>query len=231
MAGRLRWEGFGDADDRWTGRQPVDDECARADLAFVQLPEAVLQVVCTPAMEFHAFNAICQLVAWAKAGGYGRLVIAFPYETWLGSHDGRSWFERAIDACVQSAHADPSLAVGVVLPAGNGSNRRGHATPVQEGGDGRRLGLELSLAASSELPTWMELWLPGHWDLSHLSLEAKAPGAQQFHPLGLLSEDTLNPVGGLRVVVERALPVRQQNAPFRRRLLNDAVDFRLMFAL
>jgi hypothetical protein len=143
------------------GEHLAGDSAAGADIAFVQLAREALLTVSPGAIAFHAFNAIAHLVHRASSLGYQRLVIVLAYDSWLGPHDATSWFEQAVDRLIGSTGVIGSVAVRLVLPAGNSGRQQAHQR-LQSSGQGL-LPLHLFLAPDSELPTWVELWLPPSW--------------------------------------------------------------------
>ena len=153
------------------GEQEADDLAARADIAFVQLAREALLAVSPGAIAFHAFNAVAHLIDRASALGYQRLVIVLAYDSWLGPHDATSWFERAVDCLIGSTGVAQGVSVRLVLPAGNSGRQQAHQQLLPAGG--ALLPLHLFLAPDSELPTWVELWLPPRWvSKGHLTFNA-----------------------------------------------------------
>ncbi len=143
------------------GEHLAGDSAAGADIAFVQLAREALLTVSHGAIAYHAFNAISHLVDRASSLGYRRLVIVLAYDSWLGPHDATSWFEQAVDRLIGSTGVAKGVSVRLVLPAGNSGRQQAHQQ-LQSSGQGP-LPLHLFLAPDSELPTWVELWLPPSW--------------------------------------------------------------------
>jgi hypothetical protein len=126
----------------------------------VQLPDTVLQGVCEPALEHHAYDGLRYLCNLAVEQGYADLVIVLAYESWLGPHDGSSWFEQALDLLLDPLRAPAALKglrVQLVLPAGNCRDRAAHALVQTPGGEAR---LHWHQPPGHEGPTHLELWAP-----------------------------------------------------------------------
>ena len=132
----------------------------QADIAFVQLPGTVLQSVSVPALERHAYDGLRYLCNLAASQNYRRLVVVLAYESWLGPHDGSSWFESAVDHLLDTeagGKAPPALRgldVQLVMPAGNSRERAVHAQ-VDDTGT-----VSWQLPPGNEDPTFLELWAP-----------------------------------------------------------------------
>lgn len=164
------------------GAWPAQDAAAAADLAFVQLAREALLTVSPGAVAFHAFNAIHHLLGVARRLGHARLLIVLAYDSWLGPHDATSWFERAVDHLIGPTGVVNGVAVRLVLPAGNSGRQQAHQhfTP-QDAASGP---MHLFLAPDSELPTWVELWLPPAW-VRQGFIAFKSPAGQSLRlPLG-----------------------------------------------
>lgn len=163
LAGAQRWQGSvrrGGPPVTAVGTQRVS---CQADIAFVQLPPSVLRGVSVPALEHHAADGVRWLCNLAKSQGYAQLVVVLAYESWLGPHDGSTWFETAMDELCDPARVAPAalqgLAVQLVLPAGNSRERGCHA-----------------LVDPTDRPAWLHWHLPpGNEDPMDLELWAPAP--------------------------------------------------------
>jgi hypothetical protein len=92
-----------------------------ADVLAVQLPRYLLSSPSRAA----ACRAILDGIAWmlGQIKPSARLVVAVPYGSTLGSHDGLSLFEKALDALI----AANRQRLSVVLPSGNVHDSQLHA--------------------------------------------------------------------------------------------------------
>lgn len=137
-----------------------------AEIAFVQLPRSVLAAPSHAAMS----RAIIDGLRWIvdQADAKERIVVAIPYAGSLGPHDGSSIFEQAVDEIIQTTNAvyggkKPRLEV--VVGAGNSYELDCHATlsdpkePITES-------LTWRVPPSSEIPAFVEIWVPNGVDLS-----------------------------------------------------------------
>lgn len=163
--------------DALRGREPAHrGQGHRPDLAFVQLPQAVLRSVSVAALELHAYDGVRHLCNLAVEQGYRRVVIVLAYESWQGPHDGSSWFEQALDELVDHFKDgnQASLQVDIVLPADNGRERRTHAHIAHARTEDQ---LQWHVPPGNEDPTWLEIWAPPGGP-NGLELQVLPPGGE-----------------------------------------------------
>lgn len=216
LAGARRWRGAA-AGHAWRVDLAAPGTPSReADIAFVQLPQAVLQGVSVPALEFHAYDGLRYLCNLAVDQGYTELVVVLAYEAWVGPHDGSSWFEQALDALLDPERSGPAalggLNVQLVLPAGNSRERAVHAQ-VQLN-DGRAV-LHWHQPPGHEGPTLFELWAPregpadGSSELSRLEVRITPPGgpASPWLPWGYAASWGSGPGSLASALMHPASPV------------------------
>ena len=156
---------------------PSPGAAREADIAFVQLPSSVLQSVSVAALEHHAYDGLRYLCNLAVALRYRRLVVVLAYESWLGPHDGSSWFETAVDELLDTGPAGSApaalrgLDVQLVMPAGNSRQRAVHA---QVDTDDTQAAVSWQLPPGNEDPSFLELWAPN--DAAALAVRITPPG-------------------------------------------------------
>jgi hypothetical protein len=129
-----------------------------ADLLFVQLPRDVT------AVPFHGarLRSILDGIRWVldKSSDIEKnIVVAIPYGSMLGPHDGTSLFSKALDSLILRA-GEKGKQLNVILAAGNEYEAKLHAykeMPLKSYLDQR---LTVRVAPESELPTFVEVWLP-----------------------------------------------------------------------
>jgi len=154
LAGARRWNGRPSASaPTLSSESPLPSE--EADIVFVQLPQELMDAVSVASLEHRTLDALRYIYRIGKAKGYKRIVVSFGYESWVGPHDGSSWFEAAVDALI--TEAAPSVKLQVHLIAGNSKNRKAH---VQFRASEQSAGLYLAVPPDNEVPTFMEIWVP-----------------------------------------------------------------------
>jgi hypothetical protein len=175
LAGRLRWRGATRPKQSLVQMIESGESARDADIAFVQLPQTVLQSVSVPALEHHAYDAVRYLCNLAATHDYQQLVIVLAYESWIGSHDGTSWFEQALDTLLNPARSAPrnlnGLRTHVVLPAGNSRQRSAHAYVASSETEAE---LHWHVPPGHEVPTLLELWAP--LDAAGIEVRVTPPG-------------------------------------------------------
>jgi len=170
---------------------PVVDcpgDAALADIAFVQLPRKLLNAAFPPAVEHQVLNGLRYLLDTGRQRGASRIMVSFAFESWVGPHDGSSWFEQAVQDLVQRARA-AGIDFQVVLVAGNGGNRGVHrrlddaAQPLPA--TGREATAHWRVQPDNQVPTYVELWVPrAAGVLDDLTIEVAPPGQPPLPPLG-----------------------------------------------
>ena len=139
--------------DRNVNRNPLDRAlCAPTDIAFVQLPQALMDCVSVAALEQHALDGFRHILKVGKDAGYEGVRISFGYESWVGPHDGSSWFEAAVAELF-----DDGLPLEIYMSAGNSRNRRAHAALRPRDG---KATVRWHVPAGNEIPIFLEVWLP-----------------------------------------------------------------------
>lgn len=143
---------------RANGQVPTNDGAGMEhDVLFVQLPRNVVEV------PFHGarLRSILDGIRWVLSRAMCReteIIVLVPYGSYLGSHDGRGIFTKAIDALVTSAK-DKDISLKVILPTGNDAKKKQHwVGPPRKAKE--KFQFRLRLASASELPTFLEIWLP-----------------------------------------------------------------------
>ena len=154
---------------RAAGNEPA---CADTDILFVQLPRDILDVPSNAAMCRHILDGI-QWVLARRRKRETSVVVSIGYVTPLGSHDGASIFEKAVDALIERS-AKKGINLTVVLAAGNDYETRQHAY-VPEIRAGESVELTIGLMPSGELSTFVELWLPS--SAAHATISLTPPNA------------------------------------------------------
>jgi hypothetical protein len=133
--------------------QRVTSPAGESDIVFVQLPAEVLAAISVAALEHHAFDAVRYIIDTARELHHDHVVISFGFESWIGPHDGTSWFEQGIDAMIEEAAAN-QLRVDFVTVAGNGADRAVHAECSGPG----PVELTLHVPPDNEATTLVEIW-------------------------------------------------------------------------
>ena len=169
-----------------------DENCIEArdaDVIAVQLPRAVLNSPSRAAM----CRAVLDGIAWmlSKVPKTSRLVVAIPYGSTLGPHDGSSFFERALDDMV-AAFGPQRLTV--VLPTGNSYLWNVHAelNKLMPKSVER---LVWRAPPESEAATRIEIWVP---QKTSLAIRVRPPGQALFDKWIQPSETTLIEANGER---------------------------------
>lgn len=174
--------------------QRLTDDASTADIAFVQLPRKMLNAAFPSAVQHHALDALRHLLCVAKDRGAKQLVVSFAFESWVGPHDGSSWFDNAVDELLDSADVDFKLTV-VAGNAGSAGKHNSAAQPM----DGVHLQVTSSQSAATgqheaevcwrvqpdnQMVTYLELWVPNKTGALHdLSIEVTPPGEATLPPV------------------------------------------------
>ena len=129
----------------------------QSDVLFVQLPRDVTNVPAHGAR----LRAILDGVRWALSRALPNektVRVVVPYGSVVGPHDGSSIFTQALDALIDEA-AKAGTKLEVILPSGNDFNEALHwvCDSLDTGSSCQAM---LRLAVESELPVFVELWLP-----------------------------------------------------------------------
>lgn len=167
----------------WRGpappQRPLSDEAATADIAFVQLPRKLLDSAFPPAVEHHVLDGLRYLVEVALARQATRLWVSFAFESWLGPHDGSSWFAQAVEALTIEAGGRGVQLVLTVI-AGNagddGAHRRVDSQPAVLPETGHLATVHWHQPPGDETVTLLELWMPDGTAPPDLRLVLTPPG-------------------------------------------------------
>ena len=129
-----------------------------SDVVFVQLPRDVT------AVPFHGarLRAMLDGIRWviSQASNTERnIVVALPYGSMMGPHDGSAIFTSAVDELIAEAWSQSKITLKVVLSAGNDYAEYLH-WQQDELLAGSTATMTLRLAPGSELPTFVEVWWP-----------------------------------------------------------------------
>ncbi len=139
-------------------RPPCDVAINDADVAFVQLPRSVLHAPSHAALSRSILDGVRWIIDQATENE--RVVIAVPYSSAVGAHDGTSIFEKALSDIVSAACESCACAgVTVFLAAGNSYKQSLHAK-LAVGSVGNEVSLTLRVPPSSEVPAFVEVWVP-----------------------------------------------------------------------
>lgn len=145
-------------------------EAKSADVLAVQLPRAALNSPSRAAM----CRAVLDGIAWmlSKLPASSKLIVAIPYGSTLGPHDGSSLFERALD---EMCAANPER-LQIVLPTGNSYLWNVHAE-LDKLAPQRNALLTWRAPPASEAATRIEIWAPAN---NEFSIRVRPPGQQSF---------------------------------------------------
>lgn len=161
-------------------RRLLTDAAATADIAFVQLPRKLLDSAFPPAVEHHVLNGLRYLLDVAVQRGDTRLCVSFAFESWIGPHDGSSWFDQAVQDLVADASTLHGVDLSVTVIAGNagddGVHRVVDSVPVASPGTGHAATVHWQQPPCNETVTLLELWLPDGTTPADLALVVTPPG-------------------------------------------------------
>ncbi len=167
LAGARRWAGHSGAPGPLLPLLNTD-AAANADIVFVQFPQQLMDCVSVASLEHHAIDAFRYIQRIGAEGNYSRAVVSFGYESWVGPHNGSTWFESALSSLV-----DEAFELQVYLVAGNAKDKRAH---VRLGGEAQSETVHLRLPPDQEIPTFVEVWAPSTID--DLQVRIEAPNSQ-----------------------------------------------------
>jgi len=136
----------------------ASDLAGRSDLVFVKFPTVLMDCVSPASLGRHAYDGLRYILDTGHALGYKHIVVSFAYESWIGPHDGSSWFEAAVADLYQVAQK-AHVKLQIVMAAGNARKRS-----VQARIENPNKGFDLRIAVppDNEVPTFIELWSPGN---------------------------------------------------------------------
>jgi len=127
---------------------PSDDPASKADLIFVQLPEAAVEDLSGGWVTTYLLDAINYAI---EKAGKRSLVINISIGSHGGPHDGGSLLEAAIEQFMEK-HSG----LHIVLAAGNAADKRGHAKAKIQPGD--RAQLRWVVPAGDPTQSFLEFW-------------------------------------------------------------------------
>ena len=147
-----------------------------ADIAFVQLPSDALDDPSGGWLDHYALDGLHAIRAYARRMHKtpAKTVIAnLSYGPQTGPHDGTSILETAIDEMTCKA-CDEGYVFRVVLPSGNSHLARAHAEfdLARSGGT-----IEWFVSPDSQMPSFLEIWLPGAVTLDDVEVAITRPDA------------------------------------------------------
>lgn len=158
--------------------RPAPTTTPDGTLVFVQLPPDALNDPTGGWLAGQVTDGIRYVLNRAPADA-SRIVVNVSYGSRVGPHDGTSTLEAAIQELLAE---EPRLQV--VLPAGNFFGDRAHAVldlPAGEAGSA-----DCFVPPGSELPVFVEWWLPAGVDLNQVSVVVTPPdGAPPSPPVGV----------------------------------------------
>jgi Subtilase family len=143
------------------------DHAASSDVVFVQLPRQVVQTPSANAIHRCILDGIQYIKHFAAANGYSKCIVVCAYGSYLGPHDGTSFFERALDAILNANEPD----IQIVFAAGNCRKQALHVsnTTIALHGDSQTSSqaatafeINWMLAPESECSADAEFWITNH---------------------------------------------------------------------
>jgi hypothetical protein len=159
-------------------RRPAPTTTPDGAIVFVQLPPDALGDPTGGWLAGQVTDGIRYVLNRAPADA-PRIVVNVSYGSRVGPHDGTSTLEAAI---LELLAEEPRLQV--VLPAGNFFGDRAHAVLDLPAGEARSA--ECFVPPGSELPVFVEWWLPPGIDLDQVSVVVTPPGgAPPSPPVGV----------------------------------------------
>ena len=167
---------------RWDGRpsakvpmRPSDPSSpsGSADIVFVQLPQELMDAVSVASLEQRSLDGLRYIYSVGKAKLCKRIVVSFGYESWVGPHDGSSWFEAAVDSLIEEARSN-GVTLQVHLVAGNSKNRGTHVGILDSVSS---TDLYLTVPPTNEVPVFMEIWVPA--SMHDLAVHVSPPGGPE----------------------------------------------------
>jgi hypothetical protein len=135
------------------------DIAGQADIAFIQLPRALVKCPSSSAAHRYILDGLRYLRDFASKSKYERCVVVCDYGSYLGPHDGSSLFERALDEFLSESNS-VGIPFEIVFPSGNCHDEKLHARLSLEAG--KSTSLDWNLPSFNEVATYAELWVPEH---------------------------------------------------------------------
>jgi hypothetical protein len=149
------------------------------DTVFVQLPHAYVESLNRCAIGAYRLSAMRYILE--SAGGQNstckKVVIPISSEDYVGSHDGTSLFEMAVDALVKFADSQREKELQIYFAAGNSLRARVHDLDLnKKPNSNQKSGIhKLRIAPQNELATFIEIWFQGSDTEIKLDIQAFAP--------------------------------------------------------
>ena len=134
-------------------KKSKNDLTADCDIAFVQLPRQAVETPSDNAIHRCILDGLRYLRNYGTANGYDKCVVVCDYGSYLGPHDGTSFFERALDAFL----IEPGVRFQIVFPAGNCHDDSLHA--VLSPTLANTAVVVWNLPSHNETVTYAELWI------------------------------------------------------------------------
>ena len=131
------------------------DVAATSDLVFVQLPRGILQAPSHGGDHRCVLDGVRYIVACASKT-VKTIVVVIDYGSYLGSHDGSSFMEGALDAMV-AEQKQLGRQLKLVFPTGNGQSDQSHAHANLHEGPSC---IAWRVPPGSETAGFAEIWLP-----------------------------------------------------------------------
>jgi hypothetical protein len=155
------------------GRLDAAADPAQSDIVFVQLPRAGLRDMSGGWLDSHVLDAVRFVLSCrASSTATDQTVVNVSYGTSVGPHDESSILAKALDALVAR---EPAGELQVVLAAGNSFSARGHAAfRILQGA---QVTLCWRVLPGSEMPGFLQLWLPAGSDVQISVTPAGARGS------------------------------------------------------
>ncbi len=170
---------------RWNARRhggcpeerQAQEAAASADIVFVQLGHELTRCISVAAVESRALDALRYVLQQARdwkqrrqiaSDQRPRVLVSFGYESWIGPHDGTSWFEAALDDLIAAANLEFDFQVHMIA-----GNARGQHVHITEENKVSKLDFDICVQPGNETVTWIEVWTPP--GLTDLSFELRPP--------------------------------------------------------
>jgi hypothetical protein len=149
----LLWDGFKDSAPPYKPRELPNSP----DVVFVQLPDVYLQNLTRCAIAPYRLSAL-RYILDSAGPKTAKVFVPISSEDFVGSHDGTTLFEMALDAMVEFAYvALDKKELRVLISASNSLRLRSHASPGQTAV--KEAKFQARIYPANELPTFMEIWL------------------------------------------------------------------------
>jgi hypothetical protein len=205
------------------GRAPPAPLSGRTDIVFVQLAPESLDDPSGQWLDYRGLDALQAIRFYAReayATPAQTVVVNLSYGPQTGPHDGSSNLERKIDEMTADAAAE-GYAFHVVVPSGNNHLLRAHAQFDLDRGGGS---IDWFVAADSQLPSLLEIWLPAGVTLDHVvvaldtpwgeHIEAgeDKPAAAEPRPVDVIVSEGPSPAHATHVVMAVAPTARSTDA-------------------